>query len=72
LFVTISPGAKATPESLRHHLAGRLAPFKVPRTIRILEALPVMGSGKLDVAALRALVSVPDPPGQGAATPTRD
>jgi acyl-coenzyme A synthetase/AMP-(fatty) acid ligase len=60
LFVTIVPGAEATAAGIRLYLAERLAQFKVPRTIRILEGLPTMGSGKVDATALRSLVSDPD------------
>ncbi len=56
----IVPGAEATAAGIRLYLAERLAQFKVPRTIRILEELPAMGSGKVDAAALRSLVSDPD------------
>jgi acyl-coenzyme A synthetase/AMP-(fatty) acid ligase len=59
LFVTVVPGAEATASGIRGHLTERVAPFKVPRTIRVLEELPTMGSGKVDAAALRSLVSLP-------------
>jgi O-succinylbenzoic acid--CoA ligase len=41
--------------SLLAHLRERLAPFKLPRAIARVDALPVNGVGKLDRAAVRAL-----------------
>jgi len=42
---------------VRAHLASRLAPFKVPRTIQVLGELPTLGIGKVDEAALRVLAT---------------
>jgi len=58
IFVTVVPGLKTSTPEVRSHLSERLAPFKLPRTIRILEALPTKGSGKVDAEALRNLVSI--------------
>ncbi len=62
LFVTVAKGTEEEEADLRAHLAGRLAPFKVPRTIRVLDAIPTLGSGKVDAEALRSLVAAPDAP----------
>ena len=43
------------PEELRHHVAQRLAPFKVPRYVVYVDALPRTPSEKVDKAALTAL-----------------
>jgi acyl-coenzyme A synthetase/AMP-(fatty) acid ligase len=64
LFVVASNGVPKSPEhqpvsaaDVRTHLASRLAPFKVPRTIHVLSELPTRGIGKVDEAALRALAT---------------
>lgn len=62
LFVTVAPGADHSAASLRAHLAGRLSPFKVPRTLQVLDRIPTTGSGKVDVESLRALIAVSDVP----------
>jgi fatty-acyl-CoA synthase len=45
--VVLKPGATATPEALLAHLEARLARFKVPRSVVIVESLPVSGAGKI-------------------------
>ncbi|MBU3028731.1 AMP-binding protein [Paracoccus marinaquae] len=40
------PGAELTAEALREHCRGQIAHFKVPRHIRIVEALPMTVTGK--------------------------
>jgi acyl-coenzyme A synthetase/AMP-(fatty) acid ligase len=57
LFAVPEPGATLTAAELRTFLAGRLAPFKVPRTIQVLSELPTRGIGKVDESALRRLAS---------------
>ena len=64
LFVVASNGVSASSAigplsaaDVRGHLASRLAPFKVPRTIHVLAELPTRGIGKVDEAALRALAT---------------
>jgi len=50
------PGHPApTLEELRDHLAGRLARFKLPRRLVLVEELPLGSTGKVDRAALRGL-----------------
>lgn len=47
-------GSDLDPDTLRLHLAGRLAPFKIPaRLWRAEEPLPRLGSEKVDKVALR-------------------
>jgi fatty-acyl-CoA synthase len=52
-FVTLRPGAAVELEALLSWLAERLAKFKVPRRIEIVDALPVGGSGKILKSELR-------------------
>jgi fatty-acyl-CoA synthase len=53
-WVVLAPGAAATPADLLAHLDGRLARFKHPRRVEVVDALPRNPTGKLDKAALRA------------------
>lgn len=64
LFVTPRPGETLAVAGVIDHLRSRLAAFKLPRTIRILDALPTLGIGKIDLERLRGLVelSPPDQP----------
>jgi acyl-coenzyme A synthetase/AMP-(fatty) acid ligase len=55
LFVVAQRSVELTPADVRSFLAARLAPFKVPRTIRVLSELPLRGIGKIDDPALRRL-----------------
>ena len=57
LFVVARAGQPLAPADVRRLLAGRLAPFKVPRTIEVLQALPSRGIGKVDEEALRGMVT---------------
>ena len=52
-FVVLRPGAVATPEELVEHCRPRLAKFKVPRAVTIIEALPRNPSGKVLKRELR-------------------
>jgi non-ribosomal peptide synthetase component E (peptide arylation enzyme) len=61
LFVVPRKGARVTAADVRSVLAGRLARFKIPRTIQLLASLPTRGIGKVDEEALRTLIS-PDGP----------
>jgi acyl-coenzyme A synthetase/AMP-(fatty) acid ligase len=57
LFAVPKADSPLTAAELRTFLAGRLAPFKVPRTIHLLTELPTRGIGKVDESALRQMVS---------------
>lgn len=46
-LVILRPGRSAGPDALREHCAARLARFKVPKSIGVVDALPRTGSGKL-------------------------
>jgi len=51
-FVVARPGPAPTLEELRSACAGRLAPYKLPRRLVVLDALPRTTSGKLRRRAL--------------------
>lgn len=43
-FVVLRPGAEATEEELVEHCLGRIATFKVPRYVRIVDGYPMSGT----------------------------
>jgi o-succinylbenzoate---CoA ligase len=45
--IVLRDGARADPDELRTHCAGRLAAFKVPKAVRFADSLPRTPSGKL-------------------------
>ncbi|WP_341864208.1 class I adenylate-forming enzyme family protein [Gymnodinialimonas sp. 57CJ19] len=55
--VTLRPGASLTLPDLCDHLKteAKIAVFKLPEHLRVLDALPVLPSGKTDPSAVRAL-----------------
>lgn len=55
-FVVPRRGGTVSAEALTAHCARFLAAFKVPRRVLLLDALPMTASGKVEKAALRALV----------------
>lgn len=62
-FASARQGAHAlTPDLLRAHLAARLPAWLLPQRIEILDALPETATGKIDGAALAALVASPVAP----------
>jgi fatty-acyl-CoA synthase len=52
-YVTIKKGKKVTVEELSKFCATRLADFKCPRDIRIVDSLPLNSAGKIDKVRLR-------------------
>ena len=52
--VVLRPGAKESPEGLLAFLDGRLARYKIPKSVRLVQALPRSGAGKLLKQPLRA------------------
>ncbi len=50
----LRPGAGAHPEELRAHLASRLAAYKVPRQVLLVDAIPKGATGKLQRSGLAA------------------
>jgi thioesterase domain-containing protein/acyl carrier protein len=55
--VVLHPGATATSADLRQFLQGGLAPFKIPRRIRILDQLPKGMTGKVQRRRLAEVFS---------------
>ncbi len=45
--VVLKPGASATEEELLQFMAGRLAKYKVPKSVSFMEALPISAAGKI-------------------------
>jgi acyl-CoA synthetase (AMP-forming)/AMP-acid ligase II len=52
--VVLEPGAETTPEDLRRHTGRVIAGYKAPRSIEIVDALPLSGAGKVLKRQLRA------------------
>lgn len=52
-FVTLRPGASASEDELRQTVRARLADYKVPKTVRVIDAIPMSGVGKVLRRALR-------------------
>lgn len=60
--VVLQPGAAATERELRDFAAGRLADFKVPRTVVFLAEIPKGATGKLQrIGLAQRLGLVPEP-----------
>ena len=55
-FVAFHPGRSATEEELVAWVQERLARFKAPKRVVVLDALPVGGTGKISKPALRDLL----------------
>ncbi|GHF98123.1 long-chain-fatty-acid--CoA ligase [Streptomyces hydrogenans] len=45
--VALRPGASATPEELREFVRGQVAPYKYPRIVWVVDALPKGATGKI-------------------------
>ena len=59
-FVEPRPGAEVAAEALRAFLDGKLARFKLPKSLELRAALPRTASGKIDKVALRAELGARD------------
>ena len=55
-FVAVRSGATTTADDIRAFCAGRLARYKQPHHVRILDSLPLTAIGKHDKKALAATV----------------
>jgi fatty-acyl-CoA synthase len=53
-FVVVRPGATVTLEGLRDFCAGRIARYKAPRSLVVIDDLPRNPTGKISKPALRA------------------
>jgi len=58
--VVLKPGATATEEELLKFMAGRLARFKVPKSVAFLDALPISAAGKILKRELKEQFINPD------------
>jgi fatty-acyl-CoA synthase len=56
-FVLLRDGATEDAAGLERFVAARLAPFKVPRTWRFVDAFPMTASGKVRKVELEALLN---------------
>ena len=56
--VVLAPGSDATPESIRAFAAERLAPFKLPRKIIVVDEVPKGATGKIQRIGLAALLGI--------------
>jgi fatty-acyl-CoA synthase len=56
-FVALAAGAKTTADEILAACKVRLAKFKVPRKLQIMEALPKNASGKIDKKVLKEQVA---------------
>jgi fatty-acyl-CoA synthase len=54
-FVVLAPGAALTRADLAEFLGTRLARYKIPKYLDVVEALPRTGSNKVRKAPLREL-----------------
>ncbi|RIK17752.1 MAG: AMP-dependent synthetase [Acidobacteria bacterium] len=53
-FVTPRPGAAVTEDQVREHCATRLASYKKPKEVRVVEEFPLNSTGKIAKKVLRA------------------
>ncbi|WP_255769754.1 o-succinylbenzoate--CoA ligase [Pseudarthrobacter sulfonivorans] len=56
-IVTLREGASLTGDQLRAHLEGRLARYKIPKSVVFLDEMPRTASGKIRKADLRKLTA---------------
>lgn len=60
-YVQLAPGSMTTAEDIRAFAAERLAPYKRPTEVVIVDSLPATPSGKILKGKLRDLVKASDP-----------
>jgi acyl-CoA synthetase (AMP-forming)/AMP-acid ligase II len=53
--VVLHPGTTLTPAELREHTKNYIAGYKAPRTMEVVDALPISGAGKVLKRELRAV-----------------
>lgn len=64
-FVVLQPGASATADELLEHMKNRVARFKVPKKVELVERLPVSPAGKILKRELREMAIAADARAQG-------
>jgi len=64
-LVVARPGSGLTAEAVTAHCAGRLARFKIPSVIRLVDALPHSATGKVAKGRLREVYQGEVDPGDG-------
>ena len=52
-FIVLKPGAQATPREFRMFARARLANYKCPRQVAIVDSLPKTATGKIDKKQLK-------------------
>jgi fatty-acyl-CoA synthase len=52
-IITLREGALLTEEQLRDHLSGRLARYKIPKSVIFTDEMPRTASGKIRKVELR-------------------
>ncbi|GAA3199780.1 o-succinylbenzoate--CoA ligase [Microbacterium terregens] len=57
--ITLKDGAAVEPEAVIAHLTGRLAKYKIPKRVVVVDELPRTASGKIRKAELRAQYAAP-------------
>ncbi|GAA5077594.1 long-chain fatty acid--CoA ligase [Streptomyces similanensis] len=63
--VVLAPGARADQDDILGHLQGRLAKYKIPKSLVLTEALPRTASGKIIKPAVRGTYGAGLGPGTG-------
>jgi len=61
-FVVLAPDVSLAPAQVRSHCRNRLAPFKVPQHVRVIERMPHNSTGKILKLKLKELIDSNDPP----------
>jgi fatty-acyl-CoA synthase len=56
-YVQPQPGKPITAQELMDYMRGKIASFKIPRHIVLVEDFPMTGSGKIQKVKLRAAAS---------------
>lgn len=62
-FVELSKGVSLTSEELVNHLSARLSPYKRPRDIYVMDAIPTSPNGKVLKHRLKMLAQMSEPEG---------
>jgi len=52
-FVRVKPGYSVKPEEIREFMRGKVARYKIPKYVEIVEAFPMTANGKVQKFKLR-------------------